>query len=407
MVRVINFDLKAYKQTVLAGGIRGAALLERVRQVTANPWVFTSVENLRQANAFLLWHLAFSPDVDDRSALLASGVTSDFEASVASNQAFIRDNQAALQKEAIPGGILRHHIGNEDTTWLTEVFDDLEVDWRASWQGSSHKLRGEVVDRLLRLKVSRDQGLRQGLADYAPFARLIGEKKQPSETDFAYLVRKTQEKGLTLKGLCLTLTASIPEYRRFQVDPMETNDGVLFNQLRLAVAARYRTILMTMAGQGEKGLKDLLEIRPYGGSYVFAHQRDVGEQCLAFPGKLGKWRYLTAMLIKNGWPVGYAMASHCNSQDLGEVIVASNIFNEYRGFGTSSSLFNLLLGIVPRVIPGARKALIYRGVQAGLPGVDENQAHLDRFYLSHGFQWAGPELMTRELPNCRIVGEGR
>ncbi|MCX5751985.1 MAG: hypothetical protein NT099_10075 [Candidatus Saganbacteria bacterium] len=390
MNSLLGIDLPQHKRAVLEGRLKGSALRDIIRTTVAHPDATTTPDNLIFVHRFLLWHLVFSPEKDERQALETEGLTSAFEETIGANHSLLTSNLAAFASEAIPRSKNLFKFFGTPDRWFPRLFPHTAVNWEETWCHLGPQ--GLETTLLYFTLLGFTEAARvTDLASFIKFGRLIGSQKRPEETDFDFLVRQCSEQGHSTEGLHLLLEGETPSYPCFRIGSEAYDESLLlWDHLRLAMAARGRSLTENFLGEK----RNVLDHVPKGDSYLYALSPDKNEQVITFPDSWSPLKQMRAILVKNQWAIGYASASQ-PFEDRPDMMLGNiHIFKEFRGTSSSSNFFRLFLTSLSQKM-GTRCFLIDRKRSTTLETEDE--AHLTSFYLHHGFVWISDTVMAREI----------
>lgn len=384
-----------YRQAVLSGALRGQQLRRPLRQGLDAVAEAKSLEGILLMNKVLLWHLAHAPFAEDR-AMVMEVADLYAEALPHLQEAFYQalDETGAT---LLPYSPAIHQSSLYVDPWFEDIFPNAKIDWYQTYhdlkKGPSASLQNFIAGLAqagIALQPTANyltlEGFQTLEAELAAKKLLAG---QGMVGEIGFLFSRIRSAEVHIPGLFAVLRGVVPEYPRLMFPVAELashrpNLTRLYNALRLNMTSRNRTVHHYFDGRNK--YFNLLIIPPDG---VVGQTLSDSEQALAFDLPLPGQNGLLYGFIKNGWLIGYGLATpRVEKPDL--FTIGFYIFDDFRGTPSSAQMLHSLMSIARQEFQ-ARGFILERDLTGqvftdrGLP--PENQTALTAFYEANGFRW--------------------
>jgi len=386
---------RQYRQAVLNRSIRGEALREVLQQGFDEVVDHLDLQNVYHLNQTLYWHLAHTPDLADRTAVLEYA---DLFGSALSNmQEALMAGYLAAAREAVPysPAIFRAPLTSEH--YGLRLFPQAAINWDMTYTNYGPEFdpqRKKLVQLLL--KACKIDGPAERYLSSEGFGQLgliieaMPHVDQQQAGFLHQIVTTLKRAGLETSSLFVVAHGLTPEYRAMQAtDEQLADSAAAFDHFRMFMTARNRII-----GKINFGFtQNYLNFDP-DEHFVIQQPGNLHEQTLTFPfypdypGPI-----ILYFFLKHGWPVGYGMAiSEETSRQL--CTIGIHIFRDFRGTPSSGRFFETMImsaarTLRPTLLSIERDLSGQHSRNAGL--LAEDEPALTRFYGQYGFEWDGEE----------------
>lgn len=393
---------KAHRRAVLRRQLPAETLRERLAHLPAiassrNP------QELIDANAALLWHMAHCPRAEDRA--MAWGLAEEFESGLPQPFKTSGIDYFDIDTSPLPRSPFLCFSGVAESSWLERVIPDCEIDWvttfnqlTASRNHPQLVLALDFLDRVGLLPKGKKYYITNASGPHEIGLGLTGQRLEAGRddlTDYGFLMHQLRTRVRAAEDtLFLILEGTVPSYKDFRVTQAERDDTELgFDCMRLALGIRNRTVGHVDLEAGKKvnwlSTPDPNYVRLGGGG---------GEEILGFSFNRGIPTVFLALFVKNGLPIGYGVAYYREQYKYAEVDF--NIFPEFRHTPSSGTLFGGFLTAISdwRQPEFFTVELDLSGVKAAAMGrKSEDEEARRQFLLRNGFlPTQHPHIMGKE-----------
>ena len=330
---------RAYRVRVLAGQVTKQELRDNVR-VARDSLDEPSLPDLKNVNSFFLWHLAHCPAAEVRAELLAQA-----DEFAVCNEGYVDDLIKLLgfgdfdYLATLPIPYLPHLMAVSPTehSWLQKITPGIQI----YWLGTMMMLKKHgLLSNFLQNMQSEGCFLREA-EQYLNVPRLFvadGQALVARNSMFRSHPLGAFYKYFPTQETVLGAISYVPSYSHWLIPPsFQITADLAFDFMRFALTLRARGV--TIAQTGEE-LLSATQVEQ------FDHlQESAGEEAYLF--YFSHHRKTLALLLKNGWPIGYGSVWPIQYQ--GTLApencagIGIHIFEEYRKTDTSGRMFERLL----------------------------------------------------------------